>query len=191
MAKKSDKLSYWSLFLNTFVMSAFTVGGGYVMIPLMRERFVEKLGWIDQDELTELTALGQSAPGAMIINSTAIMGYRLLGFRGAVCAVLGTALPSVIVLAVISTFYELIRDNAYVSAAFRGMRAGVAAVIADTVVAMAAPYFRRETAVSVVIMAGAFLVAFALNVNVAFIIIGCGLFGIILGAVQRKRGKTV
>lgn len=161
------------------------------MIPMMKERFVKKLGWIDQEELMELTALGQSAPGAMVINSAALMGYRLLGFRGAVSAVLGTALPAVIVLAAVSVFYELIRNNTYVSAAFRGMRAGVAAVIADTVVSMAVPYFRKDTIISAVIMAGAFLIAFVFSINVAFVIIGCGALGILLGVIRRKRGKSL
>ncbi len=187
MKKKLNKLSYWSLFCHTFALSIFTIGGGYVMISLMKERFVERLGWIDKQELSELTVLGQSAPGAMVVNTTTIMGYRLLGFRGALCALFGTALPAMIILALASVFYEFIRDNTYVSAAFRGMRAGVAAIIADLVVGMAAPYFSRDTSIYAVIMVLAFLSAFLLSVNVAFIILGCGVLGIIIGAARRKK----
>ncbi len=161
------------------------------MIPLMKEKFVEKLGWIDEDELAELTALGQSAPGAMVVNANALMGYRLLGFWGAVCAVLGTALPPLIILSLVCTFYELIRDNRYVSAAFRGMRAGVAAVIADTVVAMASPYMKRTEFLSIAIMAAAFAAAFFFDINVAFIIISCGAVGAIIGSVQQHRRKKL
>lgn len=188
MGNKSYKLSCGSLFLSCFAMSAFTVGGGYVMIPMMKERFVEKRGWLEQEELAELTALGQSAPGAMVINTSALMGYRLLGFKGAVWAVLGTALPAVIVLMLVSLFYDFIRDNVYVTAAFRGMRAGVAAVIADTVVTMAEPYFRKDKAVYAVIMCLAFLTAFFLDINVGIIIAACALLGIALGALQRRKG---
>ena len=189
MKANSRGASCGGLFLHTFILSAFTIGGGYVMIPLMRERFVEKLGWIDQEELSELVALGQSAPGAMVINSTVLMGYRLKGPAGALCALLGTALPPVLILSAVCFFYELIRDNAYVSAAFRGMRAGVAAVIADTVVSMAAPYMRKDQAPYIVIMAAAFLLAFVLDINVAFVIIGCGAAGAALGAWRRRRAK--
>lgn len=178
----------WRLFLNCLALSAFTVGGGYVMIPLMKERFSDRLGWITHDELTELTALGQSAPGAMVINTCSLMGYRLLGLKGAVCAALGTALPAIVALIIISLFYELIRDNVYVAAAFRGMRAGVAAVIADTVVTMAAPYFRRDRVLYAVIMCAAFLIAFLLDINVGIIIAVCAVLGIVIGAVQRRRG---
>lgn len=161
------------------------------MIPLMKERFVDKLKWMTNDELSEITALGQSSPGAMVINTAVLMGYRLLGFGGALCALLGTALPPLIILSVVSYFYDIIRGNRFVSAAFRGMQAGISAVIADTVVSMAAPYMKKDGAPYVLIMAGAFAAAWFLDINVAFIIIACGLLGIIFGAVQRKNGGEV
>ena len=189
MNREIGKPTYSALFAHTFVISAFTIGGGYVMIPLMKERFVDKLKWISAEELAELTALGQSAPGAMVINATALMGYRLLGFWGAICALLGTALPPLILLSAISYFYDIIRGNRFVSAAFRGMQAGISAVIADTVVSMAAPYMKKDEAPFILIMAGAFSAAWFFNINVALIIIACGLLGVLIGVIQQKRGK--
>ena len=189
MSKLNGKPNCWAIFVHTLTLSAFTIGGGYVMIPMMKERFVEKLGWISGDDLAELTALGQSAPGAMVVNACAMMGYKLLGFRGAVCAVVGTALPPLVILSIVCTFYELIRDNRFVSAAFRGMRAGVAAVIADTVVTMAAPYMKKTELLSICIMVLAFAAAFFFDINVAFIIISCGALGAIIGAVRQRRKK--
>lgn len=190
MDEKTTKPTCWTLFLQTFTMSAFIIGGGYVMVPLMRERFVDKLGWIGQDELAELIALGQSSPGAMVVNSTVIMGYRLLGFGGAMSALLGTALPPLIILSVVYRFYELLRDNAYISAAFRGMRAGVSAVIANTVLNMVSPYLKRGSMIYFAIMILAFLVSFLYDVNAGYVILSCGILGIVIGAIQRKRGKT-
>lgn len=175
------------LFYYTLILSAFTIGGGYVMVPLMRERFVKELGWIDEDELSELIALGQSAPGAMVINSATLMGYRLLGLPGALCAITGTFLPPLLILSAVCLFYELIRDNVYVSAAFRGMRAGIAAVIADTVVSMASPYLHKDKLPYIAIMLAAFVAAFCFSVNVAFVIIACGALGILLGVYERRR----
>ena len=189
LGKEKGKPTYFALFAHTFTLSAFTIGGGYVMIPLMKERFVDKLKWITTDELSELTALGQSSPGAMVINTTVLMGYRLLGFWGALCALLGTALPPLIILSVISCFYDIIRGNRFVSAAFRGMQAGISAVIADTVVCLAAPYMKKDEIPYILSMTGAFAVAWFFDINVALIIIACGFLGVILGAVQRKRGK--
>jgi len=160
------------------------------MIPMLKERFVEKLGWLNEDELVEMTAIGQSAPGAMILNIGVLIGYRLLGFWGAVSALLGTALPAIVLLAATAYFYELIRGSHYVSAAFRGMNAGVAAVIADTVVGMAAPYLKKEGVLYALIMAGAFIAAFFFNVNVAFVIIACGIVGVVIGLLRGRRKRV-
>ena len=169
------------------MMSAFTIGGGYVMVPMLNERFVKKLGWLEENELVEMTAIGQSSPGAMILNIGVLIGYRLLGFWGAVAALLGTALPAIVLLAATAYFYELIRGSRYVSAAFRGMNAGVAAIIADTVVGMAAPYIKKDGVIYVLIMVGAFVAAFFFDVNVAFVIVVCGIVGVVIGAVRGRR----
>jgi len=87
-------------------------------------------------------------------------------------------------------FYDLIRDNRYVSAAFRGMNAGVAAVIADMVIGMAAPYIKKEQALHAFIMVGAFAAAFFLKFNVALVIVSCGFVGVIIGAVHDRRKKA-
>ena len=159
------------------------------MIPMMKERFVDKLKWIDDDELAELTALGQASPGAVVVNATVLMGHRLLGFWGAVCALLGTALPPLIILSAVCYFYDAIRGNRFVSAAFRGMSAGVSAVVADVVLNMAAPYLKKDGLPYILIIAGAFIAAWFFDINFALIIITCGLMGVIIGAAQRKRGK--
>ena len=189
LGRENGKPTYFKLFAHAFAISAFTFGGGYVMITLMKERFVDKLGWIDEDELSSLTAIGQSAPGAIVLNVNVLMGYRLLGLRGALCALMGTALPPLVILCVISYFYDVIRGNRYVSAAFRGMQAGVSAVIADAVVTMAAPFMKKDEAAYIMIMAASFAAAWFFDVNVAFIIITCGLLGVIFGAIRGKRRK--
>ncbi|PKM73273.1 MAG: chromate transporter [Firmicutes bacterium HGW-Firmicutes-16] len=190
MQSENKKPTCIGIFLQTLGIATFTLGGGYVMIPLLRERFVKKLGWIDENELTEMTAIGQSSPGAMIINVSVLVGYRLHGFWGAVCALLGTSLPAIVLLAAMCYFYDLIRGNRLVSAAFRGMNAGVAAVIADLVVSMAAPYIKKEQVLYALIMVGAFAAAFFLNINVAIIIVACGTVGVVIGAVRGRRKKV-
>ena len=89
---EKDKKFYWKLFSSTFSLSAFTFGGGFVIIPLMRKKFVEELSWIDEQEMLDLTAIAQSSPGAIAVNASILIGYRLDGFRGALITVLGTCL---------------------------------------------------------------------------------------------------
>jgi len=160
------------------------------MIPMLREQFSEKLGWIDKDELTELTAIGQSSPGAMIVNVSVLMGYRLLGFWGAICALLGTALPAIILLIAAYYLYDIIRDNRYVSAAFRGMSAGVSAVIADTVATMALPFIKKNELLYAAIMVAAFIAAWLFGINVALVIVSCGIVGIVIGVFRDRRKKA-
>lgn len=73
---------YWKLFSATFSLSAFTFGGGYIIIPLMRKKFVEQYHWIEEEEMMDLTAIAQSSPGAMAVNASILVGYRLAGIPG-------------------------------------------------------------------------------------------------------------
>lgn len=183
------KKPHLQLFFTMLSLSAFTFGGGYVIVPLIRRRVVEKHGWISEEEMLELVAIGQSAPGAIAINTASLVGYRVAGFSGALCGLLGTVIPPLVILSLVSLGYELIRDNTYVAAAMRGMQAGIAAVIADVVVGMAAPYFKREKAFSLLIMAAAFAATWFFGVNVAIIIIASGLLGAVKTLLDsRKRG---
>ena len=108
---------YRELFLSTFRLSACTFGGGFVIIPLMRKRFVEELGWIEEDEMLDLTAIAQSSPGAIAVNASILVGYHVAGVPGAMITVLGTVLPPLMIISVISLFYQAFRDNAIVNMA--------------------------------------------------------------------------
>lgn len=174
---KKDKKFYWKLFSSTFSLSAFTFGGGFVIIPLMRKKFVEDLGWIDEQEMLDLTAIAQSSPGAIAVNASILIGYRLDGFRGALITVFGTVLPPLIILSVISLFYTAFRDSLIVSYVLRGMQAGVAAVITDVVLTMSADILKEHRIQPVIILIAAFIAAAILDVNVILIILVCGVIG--------------
>ena len=139
---KKDK--YWQLFLSTFKLSACTFGGGFVIIPLMRERFVKELHWIEEEEMLDLTAIAQSSPGSIAINASILVGYHVAGIPGALITVVGAALPPLIIISVISVLYQAFRSNRYVSMAMAGMLAGVAAVIFDVVINMARPILKKK-----------------------------------------------
>ena len=112
---------YWKLFYSTFQLSAFTFGGGYVIIPLMRKTFVEKLNWIEEQEMMDLTAIAQSSPGAIAVNASILIGDRVAGIKGAMITVFGTILPPLIIISIISMFYVAFRDNPFVNMAMTGM----------------------------------------------------------------------
>jgi chromate transporter len=167
-----------TLFTSTFTLSAFTFGGGYVIVPLMRKRFVEQLGWIDEQEMLDLIAIAQSAPGIIAVNTSILVGYKVAGVGGAVFTLLGTMLPPLILLSVLSYVYDAIKDNTIVKTLFFGMSIGVAIVILDAVVTMAKTVLSSRKLLPPVIMVLAFIATYLLKVNIVLIILGCAIIGI-------------
>ena len=143
----------------------------------MRKEFVEELGWIEEDEMLDLTAIAQSSPGAIAVNASILVGYHVAGFPGAMLTVLGTVLPPLIIISIISMFYQAFRDNAIVNMAMAGMLCGVAAVICDVVINMAKTIFQKKRLLPVIIMLGSFAAVRFFSVNIIIIILVCGVIG--------------
>ena len=183
------KNKYWQLFLSTFKLSACTFGGGFVIIPLMRERFVKELRWIEEEEMLDLTAIAQSSPGSIAINASILVGYHVAGIPGALITVVGAALPPLIIISIISAFYQAFRSNKYVSMAMAGMLAGVAAVICDGVLTMGGSVLRQKRVLPVLVLVGSFAAARFWGVNIMVIILVCGLIGAADTCCQEKKKK--
>lgn len=188
MARKMKRGTLWKLFFSMLYISAFTFGGGFVIITFMKRKFVDELGWIDEQEMLDLTALAQSSPGAIAVNAAILVGWRVGGFPGMVTAVVGTVLPPITILSVISLFYAAFAANPYVALVLKGMQAGVAAVILDVVWGLGFNVVKTKSAIHMVVMAAAFLATFVYGVNVIYIILAAGLLGVVLAMVQRKKG---
>ncbi|MGE5613781.1 MAG: chromate transporter [Bacillota bacterium] len=186
---KKDKKFYWKLFLSTFTLSAFTFGGGYVIVPLMQKRFVKDYKWIGEDEMLDLVAISQSAPGPIAINASILLGYRMAGITGALATILGTVLPPLVTIMVISYFYLEFRDNKLAGTLLKGMQAGVAAVIADVVIGMAQKIVKNKAALPVVVMILAFIAAAVLNISVIHILLACGAIGAFVTLRAKRRAK--
>jgi len=184
---KNQKNIYIKLFASTFYISAFTFGGGFVIIPLMKKKFVDDLHWIEENEMLNLVAIAQSSPGAVALNAAILLGYRIKGILGALVTILGTVLPPFITLTVISFFYEAFRDNIVVNAVLKGIQAGIVAVIADVVLNLGANVVKEKDIVAVIIMVGAFIATFFLKINVMYIIIVCGFIGAAKILIQMKK----
>ena len=168
---------YLKLFTSTFQLSACTFGGGFVIIPLMRKKFVEDLGWIEEQEMMDLTAIAQSSPGAIAVNASILVGYHVAGISGALLTVLGTVLPPLIMISVISFFYQQFRDNVFVNMAMTGMLAGVAAVICDVVINMAKSILEQKRVIPVLVLVGSFVAVRFFDVNIMVVILVCGMIG--------------
>ena len=185
---KKDFRFFCKLFTSTFTLSAFTFGGGYVIIPMMRRKFVEQYHWMEEDEVLDMTAIAQSSPGPVAVNAAILMGYRLAGGLGALVAAVGTVLPPLFIIAVISVGYEAFRDNVYVSRVLRGMQAGVAAVVFSVVLRMAWTLLKDKKWASLALMAAALIASVWLKLNVIWILLFCGAVGVLSTLWTRARG---
>lgn len=178
------------LFFSTLYISAFTFGGGFVIITFMKRKFVDEFHWIDMTEMLDLTALAQSSPGAIAVNAAILVGWRVAGLMGMLIAVLGTILPPMLILSVISLCYQAFASNLYVALILKGMQAGVAAVILDVVCGLGSNVIKQKRPILLVIMAVAFLANMVWKVNVVYIILASALMGILLELMGRKRGEA-
>lgn len=185
--KTGERNVLWTLFTSMLYISAFTFGGGFVIVTFMKKKFVDELHWINEDEMLDMTALAQSAPGAIAVNAAILVGRRAAGFMGMIVSVLGTIIPPVTILAVISLFYKAFATNPWVAAVLGGMQAGVAAVICDVVWNLGAKVVKEKSAMSIAIMAGAFIATAFFKVNVIVIILCAAALGVIRLLVERGK----
>ncbi len=189
---KKDYSKLWTLFKSMFVLSACTFGGGFVIVSLMKKRYVEELGWLEEDEMLDVTAITQSAPGPLPVNASVIIGYRMAGITGALTAILGTILPPMVIISVISVFYEQFRTNPYIATALEVMRAGVAAVIFDVVINLAGNVVKTKRILYIAMMVTAFVATYILDVSAMIIIFVCLGIGLIdLFFTLRNKGKNI
>lgn len=175
----------WKLFLSTLYISAFTFGGGFVIVTFMKRKFVDELHWISEEEMLDITALAQSSPGAIAVNAAILVGWQTGGFAGMVVGVIGTILPPMAILTVISLFYASFATNTYVALMLKGMQAGVAAVIFDVVLSLGAGILKQKKALYVIIMAAAFAAVLFFSVNVIYVILAAAVIGIAAELIHR------
>lgn len=179
LMENSKLRKYATLFSSVFMISAFTFGGGFVIVPLMKRKFVDDLGWLGEEEMLDLTAIAQSSPGAIAVNASILIGYKTLGIPGAFTAILGTIIPPFVIISVISMFYVAFRDNRFVSMAMAGMLAGVAAVVTDVVITMTASILKEKRLIPVLVLIAAFIALRIFNVSIILIILIAGAIGYI------------
>lgn len=190
MQGKANRHTLAQLFFSMLYISAFTFGGGFVIITFMKRKFVDGLHWIDDQEMLDLAALAQSSPGAIAVNAAILVGWRVGGFLGMIVSVIGTILPPLTILSIISFFYAAFATNPYVALVLKGMQSGVAAVILDVVCNLGMGVVKTKSAVHMVVMAVAFCATFFFGVNVVYIILAAAVLGIVLALTQHKKGEA-
>lgn len=182
--------TYKTLFSSSFYISFFIIGGGYVAIPLLQKKFVDELGWIEKDEMSDLVAISQSSPGSVAINTTISIGYKIAGISGAICALIASVLPSLILIMIIQRGYELFITNKYISTLFKGMNCAVAAIMVDVVLTMGKESIKTLKYFSIPLIIATFVLVYNFNINPAFVVIGCIIIGLLVGVINNKNKEV-
>ena len=177
---------YLKLFFTTLYISAFTFGGGYVIVSLMKKKFSDELHWIDDDEMLDLVAIAQSSPGAVAVNASLLVGKKIGGIVGALVAIIATIIPPFVIMTVISHFYQAFAANEFVAIALKAMQAGVLIVIADVVITLSMKIIAEKRIFPIVMIFLAFVATYFLKINLIYIILVCGFIGGISEYVHKK-----
>lgn len=171
MQSKSLLYRLWWLFRANVIISCLAVGGGYVIIPLIKKQFVDNAKVFSFDELMEMAAIAQSAPGAIAINLSAIAGYKVSGFLGSVVSLIAAVLPPLVIMSIVAAFYQKLIDNQEINAALKGMIAAISAIIINVVYDMAKNVARTKEILGLFTAAAVFMSAFIFNVNAILLIV--------------------
>ena len=184
MMSKKKPGTLFQLFLVFLKIGAFTFGGGYAMIPLIQREVCENKKWLKEQEISDIVAMSESTPGPIAINAATFVGYRVGGFIGACIATLGAVLPSFLIISAISLILTEFQSVKAVQYAFMGIRAAVLALILKALWMM----FKasRKKVLSYIIMGVSLILTAVLKIDTVFVIIGCGLFGLIWSLINRK-----
>lgn len=176
--RRGDFLTDFELFWTIFKINMVTFGGGYTIVPIIRDKFVKEKKIITDDEMLKIISLAQSCPGAFAINTCLLLGYRFNGKKGALMCVLGSTLPCLIVISIISLIYERVIDNKYIGMAMQAMSGAIAAVLMFTVIDMTKVNLQKNWVFSLIIMVMSFVLSFFFNINVGIIMLVSGLIGL-------------
>lgn len=173
----------FKMFLSFFKIGAFTFGGGYAMIPLIQKEVVDEQKWLNEEEFMDALVVSQSLPGALAVNTSTYVGYKVSGLKGAILALLGTILPSIIIILLIAMFFMNFRHNYYVNLAFKGITAAVPMLVLTGVISLFKPL--KKTWINYVIIVAGVIALTVFNVHPVLAIISGGLLGIVI-----YRGKA-
>jgi len=174
---KPDPRTLWKMFIIFFRIGAFTIGGGYAMLPLIEREVVDNQKWVTREEIVDVFAVSQSVPGVIAINSSMFIGYKVAGFTGLVTAALGVILPSFLTILGIAYLLFNISNNIYLEKAFTGVRAGVTGMIALSAIKLGKKAVSGK--LGKIIAVSSFIGVVVLDINAMWVILAGGIVGLL------------
>ena len=176
---------YISLIVSFFKIGILTFGGGYAMLPMIQREVVERRGWVTEQEVLDYYAIGQCTPGVIAVNTATFVGNKVKGAVGGVLATLGVVMPSLIIISVIAAVLTSFSDNVYVQHALAGIRVSVVVLVFFSILKI------HKGAVKdgfgwVIFVLG-FLVSVLFGISPVYIVVICGVAGVIRGILRKKK----
>lgn len=184
--KNNDNISILKMFFIFLKISSFTFGGGYTIVPVIKDEFSIKRNLISENEMLDIVSIATSGPGPMAINASILTGYRLHKTLGAIVAAISAAIPSLVIITIISYFYKEFSNNYYVKAALTGMGGIISAILLITSYDMAKKALATNKIFSLIVMLSAFIASFVFNINTGLIILFVGLLGLVLFSIVEE-----
>ena len=165
-------------------IGAFTFGGGYAMIPLIQHEVISKRKWLSEQEFSDLLTLAQAAPGPISLNTAVFVGYKRRRYLGSLAAILGVVIPSFVIILVVAMFFDNVRHNHWVDAAFKGMRPAVVALIIAPIVGLT----RGMRWWMIAVALATAVIVWYFGISPIWFLIGGGIVGLLCAA---RRGKEI
>lgn len=181
-----NELSLWEMFWIFLKISSFTFGGGYTIVPVIKNEFSKKRNLISEDEMVDIVSIATSGPGPMAINGSILTGYKLFRLKGGIVAAIASAIPSLVIITIISFFYHEFSTNFYVKAALTGMGGVISAILLITSYEMAKTALKTNPIFGTIVMISAFVASFFFKINTGLIILFIGLIGLVLFSIVKE-----
>jgi len=180
------------LFIETFKLSAFTFGGGMVIVVFMRKRFVEQLKWLTNEEMLDIVTIAQSAPGVLAVNAANVIGKKLKGFSGAFTCIIATILPPLIIIGIISFIYESVIANPIIAALLSGMQVAVTAIVIMAAYSMYLDVVKMNKVSNTIIAIVSFILSYFFGVSILILLLVAAIASVVLETLKsRKREQTL
>lgn len=174
----------WQLYTVFFRIGGLTFGGGLTMLPMLKYELIEKKDWVTEDELLDYYAVGQCTPGIIAVNTATFVGYKRQGILGGIVATLGIVSPSLLIISLIASFFQMLVNNVWFQHAMMGIKGVVCALMLNTVITLAKKSLVNKLCVAICIIA--FLLATFTSIPTILLVAAAGIFGVIT---EKVRGK--
>ncbi len=185
--KINNEIKLSEIFVQFLTLSIFSFGGGTTIISMMKDRFVDRLQWISQDDMNEMLTIVLSAPGATVINTSILIAYRLRGIKGVLVAVLASILPPFVTIVLLLKVYKQVSDSAIVIHMLRGIKSAAAAIIAVVVGKMTISLIKKKNPYLIVLFLIFFILTRFVNINVMILMVVSMTIGILISFFQKHK----